>query len=947
MKLSPLLQAIRLCLFGLLLTACHNTDRDNPLDPQLTPAVELQVSLDDTTGTAALSWTAYQGDATFAAYWVLRRSQELQAVDTLAVLSAVNQTAFVDSSLAPNTAYVYRVSVLNSSGFETPSEQQSTAGYFAGPVQLLSAEIDPLQGVAELSWSRYVGIRFMRYQIERRAGDEDEFASIAQIESAADTTFGDSALDPDRSYFYRIVVEAAGREWTSNRSGREGFSLAPVELVAARIDSAAGTVALSWSRFAGPGFQNYQVQRRVVGTDQAEVLATVETVADISYVDETALAEVDYIYSVLVQAADQTLISNSLERRLSLPSVQLQELSFDSATASATLAWTAYEGPRFAAYRVLRSTAGEITRVVAELAELNTTTASDSGLVGNTEYSYRIAVVTQREEEVQSEALGGALHRLVASWPLDLQDLNWEGSERVRLYCEEAGQITALVFSNRGARLLFFDTEGALLEEQVLVHDPFLESLLPSLNNFSIAPIKALWWATAVGSDGRRYLSKSHLRISRVGRDFVTGSVDGILQFDRQGRPISEPTPLFVDAFPDLLLDPQSIVEGAIEIGGNHPPLSALNFYELGSIDNLTVSADGAPAYSEDFAMADAGDWGSERVFIADGRVFYQQGNEFIDLISHYAFRRADATWRDFSVAIDLAFSSIPGDSISISMGSNTFSRLKLSLHPKPQLASLQWDFVPPDDSEAAPYSQRFTIPLPLMSAITYRFGLGMIAGQISAWVESPEVWKIFLPDENPDERPHWASLALLPSSEGDALVYTLGRQLYSISDEGRRSKVFARDDIADVVGETRTWSVEGDADPWVGLAFPLTNKVVIRRGGFSTTTDEVRWPNDRLGVQLGAGLGQENGEMIVPLSFDAGPDGRVFVLDAGNARIQVFDKEGNYLTQWGRKGSGEGEFDFGSVGVAEDFIGSIAVDEQGFIYVADASNRRIQKFAP
>jgi hypothetical protein len=50
-------------LFGLLLLgACsHDTKRTNPLDPVLTPAVELEVALDDTAGTASLTWTAYVG----------------------------------------------------------------------------------------------------------------------------------------------------------------------------------------------------------------------------------------------------------------------------------------------------------------------------------------------------------------------------------------------------------------------------------------------------------------------------------------------------------------------------------------------------------------------------------------------------------------------------------------------------------------------------------------------------------------------------------------------------------------------------------------------------------------------------------------------------------------------------------------------------------------------
>ena len=72
-------------------------------------------------------------------------------------------------------------------------------------------------------------------------------------------------------------------------------------------------------------------------------------------------------------------------------------------------------------------------------------------------------------------------------------------------------------------------------------------------------------------------------------------------------------------------------------------------------------------------------------------------------------------------------------------------------------------------------------------------------------------------------------------------------------------------------------------------------------------------------------------------------------MLDAGNDRIQVFDSLRRYLTQWGRKGDRPGEFNFATgAGLSpEDFKGSIVVDNDGFIYVADVFNQRIQKFAP
>jgi uncharacterized protein (TIGR03663 family) len=63
---------------------------------------------------------------------------------------------------------------------------------------------------------------------------------------------------------------------------------------------------------------------------------------------------------------------------------------------------------------------------------------------------------------------------------------------------------------------------------------------------------------------------------------------------------------------------------------------------------------------------------------------------------------------------------------------------------------------------------------------------------------------------------------------------------------------------------------------------------------------------------------------------------GRLFVSDTGNKRIQVFDSDGNYLDQFGSPGSGNGQF--------SEPVG-IAIDASGNIYVADTWNQRIQVF--
>lgn len=101
------------------------------------------------------------------------------------------------------------------------------------------------------------------------------------------------------------------------------------------------------------------------------------------------------------------------------------------------------------------------------------------------------------------------------------------------------------------------------------------------------------------------------------------------------------------------------------------------------------------------------------------------------------------------------------------------------------------------------------------------------------------------------------------------------------------------------------------------------------------------------------------NGLLLRPTDFavDEATD-RAFVVNAGQSRIEVF-QQGHYLTRWGAEGAGDDQFRFaGRIPVVVDMAtgqqderevvaGGIARDAEGFIYVADTFNGRIQKFQP
>jgi DNA-binding beta-propeller fold protein YncE len=66
-------------------------------------------------------------------------------------------------------------------------------------------------------------------------------------------------------------------------------------------------------------------------------------------------------------------------------------------------------------------------------------------------------------------------------------------------------------------------------------------------------------------------------------------------------------------------------------------------------------------------------------------------------------------------------------------------------------------------------------------------------------------------------------------------------------------------------------------------------------------------------------------------------PKGEIYVSDGyGNARVHKFTPDGKLMTSWGEPGTDPGQF---------NIVHNIATDAEGFVYVADRENHRVQVF--
>lgn len=85
----------------------------------------------------------------------------------------------------------------------------------------------------------------------------------------------------------------------------------------------------------------------------------------------------------------------------------------------------------------------------------------------------------------------------------------------------------------------------------------------------------------------------------------------------------------------------------------------------------------------------------------------------------------------------------------------------------------------------------------------------------------------------------------------------------------------------------------------------------------------------------------------FIPHDIAVGPDGNIYAIELGSAKVHKIDGDGKVLVSWGEAGSGEGQFAFTPPPDGPPLDGGfVVVGNNGNVYVSDSYNNRVQVFA-
>jgi fibronectin type 3 domain-containing protein len=356
-----------------------------------------------------LGWSE-SNEADFASYKIYRSLTGGVSLNSTLVATLTNKStsSFTDTALAENTVYYYRVFVFDLNNLSGGSNEDSGRTNIDAPpdtVQLLAPSERTFNSLT-LFWTQSKATDFQAYQLYRGNSPAVDSGSslMVTINNKNTTTFTDTGLDANTTYYYRLyVVDRGGKSSASNSvSGTtKPYPVPEAVTLFAPSNLTENSMTLFWTQSPSPNFSAYQLFRgNLAGVDSTdELVASVTSQTTLTYTDTCLTSDTEYYYRLYVYntfgngTGSNQVTARTLVNQPPQPAVLSTPNRVDSTTLSLT--WTKSEEKDFASYRIYRSTSAGVDtsdQLIVVINQADNTDYSDQNLTTGQTYFYRIFV---------------------------------------------------------------------------------------------------------------------------------------------------------------------------------------------------------------------------------------------------------------------------------------------------------------------------------------------------------------------------------------------------------------------------------------------------------------------------------------------------------------------------------------------------------------------------
>ncbi|HEY7115245.1 MAG TPA: fibronectin type III domain-containing protein [Tepidisphaeraceae bacterium] len=324
------------------------------------------------TSSIRLSWSNVVGETGYR----VERSTDGSSDWSVIATPAANVVTYLDTGLAPDTPYFYRVTAFNGSGDAQVSLAKMTRTLLPAPTGLVATAFSASR--IDLAWDDSTGET--GYVIERSTNGVN-YATIATV--AADvTSFPNTGLVAGTTYYYRIRAANAGGN--SDVSARASTITMPAAPSIGGSALSTSQINLSWGNVAGE--TGYRLETSADGSNWSVLTTT--SANYVTYANTGLSTDTLHYYRVIAfNSSGDGGVSAIISRRTVLAAPT--GLVTTPSPTSVALSWNDSTGET--GYRIERFNGVNWAAIATTGA--NVTSFTNTGLVKGRTYYYRIRAI--------------------------------------------------------------------------------------------------------------------------------------------------------------------------------------------------------------------------------------------------------------------------------------------------------------------------------------------------------------------------------------------------------------------------------------------------------------------------------------------------------------------------------------------------------------------------